>query len=431
MGMPPRPMVPPPPRAALSTTVLLTNMPAFLHTNRALRDLIYPCGSARHVAFHPPPPKDSHNNNNNNNTSSSEGDDTNDNKDNKSTFAALVTMSHGDGALKLLCACRQMKTLLLKEASMKTKYSNMGFHLVPAGDPSIPMPPLQIDEKTAALLGERLSQHFVTASSADSNNNKGSSTARSSTAAAGDGGDAMDTDAAAGDSKPEEDESKRLLDVDKLAAAAGGAAYDEDIDPLNTPQVLAAVKAFRSQLDQTQSSQKKRRGQIVEQKVQAAKERLRETVDRERQNPPIMAAPPLPTGVPPPPLLPGGGGPPPLPTGLPPPPPPPPGEKRSLEGTTEGHNKRAKTAAAPPMDPTASFPALPEETTAILRTFMANQIKQYMGEEEATLIDFLYQQVVARATVAKLLQELQPVLEEDAPVFAQELWNKVHELLLL
>ena len=379
------------------------------------------------MAFHPPASKDSHNTN----SSSSEGDD-NKNKD-KGTFAALVTMSHGDGALKLLCACRQMKTILLQEASMKEKYSQMGFHLVPAGDPNIPMPPLQIDEKTAAILGERLSQHFVTASSADSNNNNnnkssGGSTNPSTTAAAG--GDAMDT--AAGDSKKDdEDESK--LDVDKLAAAAGGAAYDEDIDPLNTPQVLAAVKAFRSQLDQTQSSQKKRRGQLVEEKVKAAKERLRDTVTRERQNPPpppVMAAPPLPTGVPPPPL-PGGGGPPPLPTGLPPPPPP--GElsdKRSLDDTEGAPNKRAKTAA-PPMDPTASFPALQEEaaTMTTLRTFIASQIKQYMGEEEATLIDFLYKQVISRSTVAKLLEELQPVLEEDAPVFAQELWNKVHELL--
>ena len=101
-------------------------------------------------------------------------------------------------------------------------------------------------------------------------------------------------------------------------------------------------------------------------------------------------------------------------------------------------SKRAKTV--PPMDPTASFPALSppgtdaDATTAaaatLLRTFIANQIKHYMGEEEVTLIDFLYQQVMSRVTVSKLLEELQPVLEEDAPVFAQELWNKVHELLL-
>jgi PWI domain len=52
---------------------------------------------------------------------------------------------------------------------------------------------------------------------------------------------------------------------------------------------------------------------------------------------------------------------------------------------------------------------------------VASQIKQYMGEEEATIIDFLFKLVTTQTTVTKLL-------EEDAPVFAQELWVKVHEL---
>ena len=421
----------PPPRAAPSTTVLLTNMPAFLHTNRSLRDLIYPCGSARHIAFHPPPPKDS-------NKDSSKDD----NKDKERTFAALVTMSHADGALKLLCACRQMKALLLEESSMKDKYSSMGFHMVPTGDPNIPMPPLQIDEKTAAVLGERLSQHFVSASSADSIINNSSNASRTPVVSkpTEEGSSTATAPAAPADNNNDDDnDDESKMDVDKLAAAAGGAAvYDEDIDPLNTPEVLAAVKAFRSQLDQTQSTQKKRRGEIVEQKVKAAKERLRDIVAQERQNPapPMMnmMAPPLPSALPPPPLP--GGGPPPLPTGLPPPPPPPPGDdKRPLDDAADGGPAKRAKLAAPPMDPTASFPALPS-TPAVqepLRAFLASQIKQYMGEEEATLMDFLYKQVTRSpaTTVAKLLEELQPVLEEDAPVFAQELWNKVHELLSL
>lgn len=415
----------PPPRAAPSSTILLTDMPSFLHTNRALRDLIYPCGSARHIAFHPPPPKDNHNSNINSNKNSDAEDK--EKEPTITTFAALVTMSHGDGALKLLCACRQMKIMILEEASMKDKYSSMAFHMVPT-NPNIPMPPLQIDEKTSKILGERLSQHFVNASSA---RNK---TTTATTSAQSTNNTSMNTTATATtDDTPTTDTNNNnddgvKMDVDKLAAAAGGAAYDEDIDPLNTPQVLAAVKAFRSQLDQTQTTQKKRRGELVDQKVAAAKERLREVVAEERKNPPqqqppppaIGAPPPMAVGLPPPPLP--GGVPPPLPTGLPPPPPGGAGD--------EPNAKRVKLSSAPKMEPTSTFPALPDNYSAPLRAFVAQQIKQYMGEEEATLIDFLVKLVTTpTTTVAKLLEELQPVLEEDAPVVAQELWNQVHELL--
>lgn len=364
---------PPPPRAALSTTVLLTKIPHFLHANRALRDLLYPCGTARNIAFHPPPPKE-------------ESD-----IDPEKTFSALVTMSHADGALKLLCACREMKLLL---ESKDAKYAEMGFNLVPT-DPNIPMPPLKIDEETSRILGERLSQHFMEASTR------------------------KPTDYA-GFRAPRDEETK--LDVDKLAAAAGG-AYDEDIDPLNTPQVLAAVKEFRSKLDQTQSTQKKRRGEIVQQKLKEARERLREQVENERRNPP-QPPPPMPlvppgaTGLPPPPLP--GGPPPPLPGGLPPPPPaglpPPPIEEPAA--------KRARTV--PTMESTASFP--PVASTDSLRAFVASQIKHYMGEEEDDLIDFILKLVTTQTEVSKLLEELQPVLEEDANACAQALWEKAHEL---
>lgn len=392
----------PPPRAALSTTVLLTNIPAFLHGNRALRDLIYPCGSARNIAFHPPPPKDN---------------DNNKDKENPASFSALVTMSHADGALKLLCACREMKAML--EETDKEAYSQLRFHMVPT-DPNIPMPPLKIDESTTKILGERLSQHFMTAVEKDKNP----------------------------DNKNKEETNKpgdTTLDLEKLAAAAGG-GYDEDIDPLNTPQVLAAVKDFRTKLDQTQSTQKKRRIEIVEQRLNAAKERLKDQVALERQRPP-----PPPVGLPPPggvPPMPPGGmppppGAPPLPTGLPPPPPaglppppptglPPPPlggtEKRPLDatGAADPSAKRARTT--PPMVPTATFPPVPPAATAALRAFIAAQIKQYMGEEEADLIDMILKQVTTpTTTVAKLLEEIE-MLDEDAPKCAQELWNKVHEL---
>ncbi|CAB9531546.1 expressed unknown protein [Seminavis robusta] len=368
-GMKPKPVVPPP-RVTLSTAVLLNNMPYFLHSNRSLRDVIYPCGSARNIAFHPTPPKD----------------DVEVNKD--QTFTALVTMSHPDGALKLLCACREMKTLLLEGAEEKNKpaYEKMNFHMVP-NDPKIPMPPLKIDEQTAKILGERLSQQFINHVTRSNNPRPADLTANNNQA-----------------------NRDRGLDMEKLAAAAGG-GYDDDIDPLNTPQVIAAVKAFRTKLDETQSTQKRRRAEIVKQKVQAAKERLRPLVEEERNKPRV------PANLPPPPMLP-----PPMPEGLPPPPPP------GL-AVPPPPAKRARVAELPSMEPTATFPELPAAAHDTLRAFVSSQIKQYMGEEEATLIDFLLKLVLdPQTTVAKLMEELQPVLEEDAPVFAQELWKKVHEL---
>ena len=99
----------------------------------------------------------------------------------------------------------------------------------------------------------------------------------------------------------------------------------------------------------------------------------------------------------------------------------------------EPPTKRPRTSdaaePAPVMESTASFPSLPPSVHDILRAFVASQIKHYMGEEEATLVDFLFKLVITQTTVAKLMDELQPVLEEDAPVFAQELWAKVHELM--
>ena len=52
-----------------------------------------------------------------------------------------------------------------------------------------------------------------------------------------------------------DDDEPKHLDTDKVAAAAGG-AYDADEDPLNAPNVLAAVKEFRRKLDKTHGNQK-------------------------------------------------------------------------------------------------------------------------------------------------------------------------------
>jgi hypothetical protein len=60
-----------------------------------------------------------------------------------------------------------------------------------------------------------------------------------------------------------------------------------------------------------------------------------------------------------------------------------------------------------------------------LRSFIASQIQELLGEEETTLIDFCVKHVVEEKSVASLEEELQVVLEEDAPAFVESLKMKV------
>jgi hypothetical protein len=60
-----------------------------------------------------------------------------------------------------------------------------------------------------------------------------------------------------------------------------------------------------------------------------------------------------------------------------------------------------------------------------LRSFIASQIRELLGEEETTLIDFCFKHVVEKKSIASLQEELQVVLEEDAPAFVESLKIKV------
>eukprot|EP00592_Proboscia_alata_P026963 CAMPEP_0194444578 /NCGR_PEP_ID=MMETSP0176-20130528/127357_1 /TAXON_ID=216777 /ORGANISM="Proboscia alata, Strain PI-D3" /LENGTH=896 /DNA_ID=CAMNT_0039270993 /DNA_START=177 /DNA_END=2868 /DNA_ORIENTATION=+ len=122
------------------------------------------------------------------------------------------------------------------------------------------------------------------------------------------------------------------IDISKAKAAVGGGAYDEDIDPLNAPEVLLSVAKFKRSLEERDASMKKQRADVVERRIkeaaakhrvlliEEAKQRKREIKEMEERRLAQAAGglgmPPLPPGLPP-------GGlmvPPPLPPGLPPPP---------------------------------------------------------------------------------------------------------------
>ena len=282
-----------------------------------------------------------------------------------------------------------------------------------------------------------------------------------------------DNDNATND-KDENENKPKLLDADKVAAAAGGAgAYDAEEDPLNAPQVLEAVKEFRRKLDQTHGSQKTQRMEMVAKKLGELRPKIRAQVDAETKNrrershlqrPGAVGAahtapaPPPPVGVPlpapppqaslslPQPPLPGAAAVPPPSLGLPLPPPSrgavadsgkrgrsnlPAWMTQQQQASTEQDDpasKKAKTSGSTSDYPSHFPSSLPPSSHAMLRQFLANQVKESMGEEEATLVDFLYNHILRGKATSELLQELQDLVEEEADGFLKAVWTKVQEI---
>jgi len=83
------------------------------------------------------------------------------------------------------------------------------------------------------------------------------------------------------DFKEVEDPSR--LDVQKVAAAAGGGQYDEDMDPLNAPAVLEAVAKFKRTLEETSIIVKKKRLDYVDRKIQDFLGPARQRLEQRRQ----------------------------------------------------------------------------------------------------------------------------------------------------
>ncbi len=69
------------------------------------------------------------------------------------------------------------------------------------------------------------------------------------------------------------------LDKDKIAAAAGGGAYDEDADPLNAPDVVNAVLEFKRKLETRDVTSRRRRVDIITDRMA---KKVREFVEQGR-----------------------------------------------------------------------------------------------------------------------------------------------------
>lgn len=61
--------------------------------------------------------------------------------------------------------------------------------------------------------------------------------------------------------------------------------------------------------------------------------------------------------------------------------------------------------------------------TSVMKPWVAKKVMEYLGEEEATLIQFILNKLTAHCHPADLLAELETVLDEDAESFVMKLWR--------
>lgn len=248
---------------------------------------------------------------------------------------------------------------------------------------------------------------------------------------------------------------------------------DEDADPLENKTIQEAVRRFRQQLTSTQGSKSVQRKLAVQQVIDNMFPIVRQRMLEPGLPPPPPPGlpPPPPTGLPPPPtgLPPIAGLPPPPITGLPPPPvaglppppvaglppppvsglPPPPmaglppgvvppgvppteippGATKNPRGVsnqpawmTEPPAKRVK------LNSDSVFSSVGSSRSNELKTFISEQIQKYLGEAEASLIDFVHGHAVSGKQVNGLRPELLDVLEEDVDPFLHAIYEKTVEL---
>ena len=445
MAVPPGPIpggMAPPPRATLSKTVLLTNLPTVLQDKSRLRSWLVEITGVRLILLCPPSKHRSLNGN-----SSSDGKDSSSPPKNTDIFAllnnigggkqmhhALVTCTHVDGAMKMVSVLRQYWDNSNKSTTNNDDDDNSpAAHWVPS-QPHMPLPPPttfpdysqeNIDKYCAAL--KTCWENLETNESTSFQPSAGSSANSTSNGPSSGPPSTMDADDGA----------------------------EEVEDPLENPVVLEAVRKFRQSLEQQQGQKAVRRKELVMSKVQAALERIRQLPPPPRNNnnsasdastgppppvplpntagnlppPPMGNLPPPPVGnLPPPPV--GNLPPPPLPSNLPPPPMPGPPVRGPPPGPRGVSNLPAwmTKQPAPQEEPAAGEPAAkkPRVEHTDIREWISQEIQQLMGVPEASLVDFIYKHVSDKSkAIQDLLPELQDVLDEDAPAFLDKLQKQL------
>ena len=415
------PQLPPPPMRMMGgppgammkrpLQVLLTNVPPFLHGARPMRSwALAGGGGVRSIVMVPPPPilKPGET------LVVPQIDSISSSSDEKVRISALLTMSHADAALKVITAFRHFHQKL-KDEGQDDEYLNFTAHAVPT-NPDIPLPPAVMDKETVTVLGDKLYEAFQQLKDGKETDQQASvnlSTVNDNSSNA----NTISMDA-------------NSSNVRSSSTAEDGG--DEGDDPLTTPTILEAVRKFREQLSLQQGSKAVRRQQLVKEAIEKALPVVRQRLQEERAA--TSAVPVIPV-LPPPPDA-----------GLPlPPPPPPPMAPPTAAGPRGVSNKpawmtqqqqtqdttvepQAKKVKLDLSDSTIVFSAVRAESVGTFRTFVAEKIRQYLGQEEADLIDFVHKHVLEQKSVSALQSDLADVLDEDAPAFLQAIYEKSQEL---
>ncbi|TKR57446.1 hypothetical protein L596_030712 [Steinernema carpocapsae] len=58
-----------------------------------------------------------------------------------------------------------------------------------------------------------------------------------------------------------------------------------------------------------------------------------------------------------------------------------------------------------------------------VRPWVTKKIVEYIGEEEASLVDFVCDKVMAKSPPTKLLKDIAMVLDEEAEIFVVKMWR--------
>ena len=403
MGM----LQPPPMRMVVQAKrplqVLLINVPPFLHGARPMRSWLNAGGGGvRSIVMFPPPPL----------LKPGGKLETSTDQEREKIFA-LLSMSHADAALKVITAFRHFQQKL-KEENENENYLSFAVHAIPA-NPDIPLPPAVMDKETVTVLGDKLYEAFQLLRDGKETDEHTGIVISSST---------VDNAAKIG---TEENINMRS------SSDADGQDGDDGDDPLTTPTVLEAVRKFREQLSLQQGSKATRRQQLVKEAIAKALPIARQRLNEERA---ATAIPPVNPGLPLPGAIVGGG--PPLPR-------PPPVAAEGPRGvsnmpawmTQQQHQYPQDTGAEPPTkkvkldlsDASIVFPAVTKaDSVQLLRAFVTEKIRHYLGQEEADLIDFVHKHILEQKSVSALQSDLADVLDEDAPAFLQAMYDKTHEL---
>lgn len=539
-----------------------------MRTVRSVRDLTYPCGSSRSVVVcrttmtttNDAKKKEEEQEKRKRGERSGEGKDKKKKEEKKGSEeggegggggggSALVRMGYPNGALNLVSGWEAARKQILTEAASESGDNDgdelMRAYLAPPpeiGGPDINFdvvkeemlsPPPSSDERLVTKIVEvyrSLRKRHELSSRPGATTAGGAAKPKEASSADDkgkkDGAETKSKDGSKADDKKStegiEDKSaaasteapKMKLDTAKVAAAAGGGAYDEEADPLNAPEVLAAVVSFKKRLEERDGNLRKRRAEVVdrrlkERRVEARRrllkrreeekerERKKKEEEEEKKKKELFVVDR--EGMAPPP---------------PPPPPPPAGAEKgnavpegvadtgrrgvsnlpawmtkkdgdasakptvnvapaASEGETASKKRKfvpseanrdlnarkqridteglslaeirarneaedmaaaakakAKEKETRPTDDAADrFPPLPTDRVPDLRSYVTSKIVEHLGEEETTLIDFVLNQIArdGGCTRRGLLEEMKPVLDEDAEAFVDGVWEKVAE----